>query len=172
MKASDTQISTREDDFDPDLLRRALGFFPSGVTAFCGMVNNEPIGMAASSFTSVSLEPALVSLCAAHTSITWRSLSMLGCLGISVLSSKHTHVAKQMSTRADDRFEGIEWVAVESGAVFIQGSTLWLECVPFREVPAGDHMIVILRVVSVAMYPETTPMVFHRSKFHDIGPTT
>ena len=60
--------------FDDVLLRQAFGCFPSGVTAFCGMLGGVPEGMAASSFTSVSLDPALVSVCVANTSSTWPRL--------------------------------------------------------------------------------------------------
>jgi flavin reductase (DIM6/NTAB) family NADH-FMN oxidoreductase RutF len=42
------------------------------VTAFCAMSDGKPEGMAASSFTSVSIHPALVSVCVAHTSSTHR----------------------------------------------------------------------------------------------------
>src|SRR5258706_352547 len=52
-------------------LRRAFGCFPSGVVGLCALVNAVPVGMAASSFTSVSLDPALVSVCVASSSTTW-----------------------------------------------------------------------------------------------------
>jgi hypothetical protein len=56
-------------------LREAFGCFPSGVTAVCALVDGTPRGMAASSFTSVSLTPPLVSLCVQRTSSTWPLLS-------------------------------------------------------------------------------------------------
>ena len=46
-----------DENFDAQVLRQAFGAFPSGVTAFCGMREGKPEGMAASSFTSVSLTP-------------------------------------------------------------------------------------------------------------------
>jgi hypothetical protein len=55
-------ISAVDDHFDQALLRQAFGCFPSGVTAFCGLLDGAAEGMAASSFTSVSLDPALVSV--------------------------------------------------------------------------------------------------------------
>ena len=65
--------------FDPRWLRHVFGAFPSGVAVVAAVVDSTPVGIAASSFTSVSLDPALVSLCIAHTSTTWpltaRSLS-------------------------------------------------------------------------------------------------
>ena len=52
-------IGTGSAVLDPSVLRRAFSCFPSGVTAVCGLVGDEPAGMAASSFTSVSLDPRL-----------------------------------------------------------------------------------------------------------------
>src|SRR5918997_4998820 len=71
---------------DPQELRRAYGCFPSGVTAICTLVDGAPDGMAASSFTSVSLDPPLVSVCVQNTSTTWPRLRHLPRLGVSVLA--------------------------------------------------------------------------------------
>ena len=71
----------------------------------------------------------------------------------------------------DPRFNGVDWTATESGAVFVHGATLWLECAPFKRIEAGDHEIVVLQIVALAMYPDVAPMVFHRSNFHELAST-
>jgi len=170
MTVRDQMIGPSDGAFDSSLLRRALGLFPSGVTAFCSLVDGEPMGMAASSFTSVSLDPPLVSVCVAHTSTTWERLAELGRFGLSVLASEHSGVARMLSTRSQDRFASIDWVAGEGGAVFIENAPLWLDCVPYREIEVGDHVIVVLRVAALSMKPETDPIVFHRSNFREFVP--
>jgi flavin reductase (DIM6/NTAB) family NADH-FMN oxidoreductase RutF len=160
-----------DDKFDAQLLRQAFGCFPSGVTAFCGMGEGKPEGMAASSFTSVSLAPALVSVCVATTSTTWPKLAELDRLGLSVLSNEHGPVARALSAKGTDRFSEISWDSTDSGAVFVHGASLWLECAPYQTVAAGDHEIVVLEIVSLAMNPDAAPLVFHRSNFHNLAPT-
>jgi flavin reductase (DIM6/NTAB) family NADH-FMN oxidoreductase RutF len=162
--------ATLDTNFDALLLRQAFGCFPSGVTAFCGVHSGKPEGMAASSFTSVSLDPALVSVCVATTSTTWPKLAELDRLGLSVLSNEHGAVARALSAKGTDRFSGIGWVSTDSGAVFVRGASLWLECAPHKTVPAGDHVIVVLEIVSLAMDPDAAPLVFHRSGFHNLAP--
>lgn len=162
---------TIDDDFDQALLRKAFGCFPSGVTAFCGLLDGAAEGMAASSFTSVSLDPPLVSVCVANTSTTWPKLAGLARLGLSVLAGDHAPIARALASKTGNRFDGVDWTATESGAVFVHGATLWLECAPFNRVEAGDHEIVVLQIVALAMYPDVTPMVFHRSNFHELAPT-
>ncbi|MDT5263528.1 MAG: hypothetical protein QOG79_196 [Mycobacterium sp.] len=162
-------IRAIDDDFDQSLLRQAFGCFPSGVTAFCGLLDGVAEGMAASSFTSVSLDPALVSVCVANTSTTWPKLAKLERLGLSVLAGDHAPIARALASKTGDRFDGVDWTATDSGAVFVHGATLWLECAPFKRVEAGDHEIVVLQIVSLAMYPDVAPMVFHRSNFHELA---
>jgi flavin reductase (DIM6/NTAB) family NADH-FMN oxidoreductase RutF len=164
-------IGAVDDQFDQALLRQAFGCFPSGVTAFCGLLDGVAEGMAASSFTTVSLDPPLVSVCVANTSTTWPKLATLDRLGLSVLADGHASIARALASKNGDRFSGVDWTATERGAVFVHGATLWLECVPFKRVEAGDHEIVVLQIVALAMYPDIAPMVFHRSDFRELAPT-
>lgn len=161
-------ITAAGDKFDHTLLRNAFSLFPSGVTAFCAMVDGSPHGMAASSFTSVSLDPPLVSVCVANTSSTWPRLATRPTLGLSVLASAHGAVANQLSAKGGDRFAEIDWTESDKGAVFVHGASLWLECAPFKSVCAGDHEIVILEITSLLMNPDVDPMIFHRSTFHEL----
>lgn len=125
--------------------------------------------MAASSFTSVSLNPPLVSLAIAHTSTTWPRLTAAPALGVSILAEEHGTVAQSLSSKTGDRFSGVRWQAAESGAVFVHGAALWLESRVEGQVPAGDHDIVLLRVVSVEPYPDVAPLVFHGSTFRRLS---
>jgi flavin reductase (DIM6/NTAB) family NADH-FMN oxidoreductase RutF len=163
-------IVAADDQFDQALLRQAFSCFPSGVTAFCGLLDGVAEGMAASSFTSVSLDPALVSVCVANSSTTWPKLARLERLGLSVLAGEHAPVARALASKTGNRFSGVDWMATDTGAVFVHGATLWLECAPYKRIEAGDHEIVVLQIVSLAIYPDVAPMVFHRSNFHELAP--
>jgi flavin reductase (DIM6/NTAB) family NADH-FMN oxidoreductase RutF len=156
-------------DFGPAELRHAFGCFPSGVTAVCGIGGGAPQGMAASSFTSVSLDPPLVSVCVALTSTTWPRLRALPRLGVSVLADDHGPVASALAAKGADRFAAVGWEASPDGAVFVHGSALWLDCTIESEVPAGDHHIVLLRIQGLRPYPDVAPMVFHRSAFRRLS---
>ncbi|MDT3446855.1 MULTISPECIES: flavin reductase family protein [unclassified Pseudofrankia] len=165
-----TEASEGGGPLDGTLLRLAFGCFPSGVTAVCAMADGRPTGMAMSSFTSVSLDPPLVSVCVAHTSTTWPVLAVLPRLGVSVLAQDHGPVATALSAKRGDRFAEVAWAASTTGAVFVHGSTLWLECEVDRQVAAGDHDIVVLRIHALQSHPEVAPMVFHASRYRQLGP--
>jgi flavin reductase (DIM6/NTAB) family NADH-FMN oxidoreductase RutF len=149
----------------PELLRRAFGAFPSGVTAVASLVDGVPVGLAASSFTSVSLDPPLVSVCVARTSTTWPVLRTASRIGVSVLADGHADVARAMAAKDGDRFADLDWHADEHGAVHVEGSGLWLCCTIEAELPAGDHDIVLLAIEELEIFSDVQPLIFHASTF-------
>ena len=157
---------------DARQLRRAFGMFPSGVAAVCARIDRVPVGMAASSFTSVSVDPALVSVCIQNTSETWPLLRERPRLGLSVLAESHEVAVMQLASKKGDRFAGIEWDAGPHGSILIRGSSAWMEVSLFEEVPAGDHSIALLEVHGLDTAEHTPPLVFHASKFLKMANST
>jgi flavin reductase (DIM6/NTAB) family NADH-FMN oxidoreductase RutF len=152
-------------DLNPTSLREAFGHFPSGVIAIAAEVNGTLVGLAASTFVPVSLDPPLVSFCVQNTSETWPKLNGLPYLGISVLGESHDDAARMLAAKTGDRFAGLKTVSRDSGAVFIEGTSVWLESAIEQLIPAGDHTIVILRVSAITVHSDVPPIVFHRSTF-------
>jgi flavin reductase (DIM6/NTAB) family NADH-FMN oxidoreductase RutF len=151
------------------VLRAAFANFPSGVTAVAAMRDGVPVGLAASSFTSVSIDPPLVSVCVAVTSETWPLLRDRTRLGLSVLAEEHGPAARSLATKGIDRFAAISWHEGEAGAVFVDGSALWLSATLWKEVPAGDHEIALLQIEALWSYPDIAPLVFHGSAFRRLS---
>jgi flavin reductase (DIM6/NTAB) family NADH-FMN oxidoreductase RutF len=166
---AETDSFTGSDELTPEVLRRAFGAFPSGVTAVAGLVAGQPVGMAASSFTSVSLDPPLVSVCVAHSSTTWPVLRAAESIGVSVLADGHADVARAMAARTGDRFGQLDWQADDLGAVFVDGAALWLRCSVRSQLTAGDHLIVLLTVEKVDIFGGVDPLIFHASNFRRLG---
>jgi flavin reductase (DIM6/NTAB) family NADH-FMN oxidoreductase RutF len=156
-------------DLSPTSLREAFGHFPSGVIAIAAEVDGIRVGLAASTFVPVSLEPPLVSFCVQNTSETWPQLKDLPRLGISVLGESHDDAARTLAAKTGDRFAGLDTVSTQSGAVFVAGTSVWLESAIEQLIPAGDHTIVILRVSDITVHPDVPPIVFHRSTFRRLG---
>jgi flavin reductase (DIM6/NTAB) family NADH-FMN oxidoreductase RutF len=162
-------MATIEPVADSTQLRRALGCFPSGVTAICALVDGQPAGMAASSFTSVSLSPPLVSVCMQHTSTTWPRLRGRPRLGLSILAEGHHDACRQLASKTGDRFAGTPWTALPDGSLYLHGSAAWLDCSVHSEVHAGDHTIVLLQIHGLHADPHTPPLIFHASTFRRLA---
>lgn len=150
---------------DTALLKRAFGSFPSGVVALCSLVDGESVGMVASSFTSVSISPPLVSICIQSTSRTWIKLREAGRIGISCLAADQDRACRQLAAKDGDRFAGLDWRASPDGAIYLEGATALFDCTLLREIPAGDHEIALFDILAVAVDAAREPLVFHASMF-------
>lgn len=158
-----SQLQTNQ-DLDPQRLRQAFGVFPSGVVAVAAEVDGQLTGLAASSFTTVSLDPPLVSFSIASTSKTWPDLRRSAHLGVTVLAEHHGQVCRQLAGPVDQRFEGLEVSVSADGAVLLDDGVAHFDCTIYNEVEAGDHLVVLLRLHAVA-HGTGQPLVFHRSTF-------
>lgn len=153
---------------DPAHLRAAFSAFPSGVVAVAAQVNGQLTGIAASSFTSISLDPPLVSFSVASTSNTWPVLRDAEHIGVSVLADHHDHVCRQLAGPVERRFTGLPFRSTAGGAVLLDEAVATFECSINQEVEAGDHIIVVLELHRVVDGGGTTPLVFHRSGFRKL----
>ncbi len=163
------RIAATADRLHPMRLREVYGAFPTGVTVLSALVDGAPVGMTANSFTTVSLDPPLVSVCAAHTSSTWPLLRGSERIGVSVLGADQGPLCRQLAGPADQRFDGVDWRAPTGGAVLLDASAAWLECSLHAEVVAGDHVVALLDVHDLDRDPAADPLVFHGSRFRSIN---
>ncbi|GAA3679243.1 flavin reductase family protein [Nocardioides ginsengisoli] len=164
-----TVLATNQ-DLDPARVREAFGVFPTGVVAVAARVDGAYVGLAASSFTSVSLAPPLVSFSIANTSRTWSDLRRSPRLGVTVLADHHGATARQLAGDVAHRFDGLDVAVGDGGAVTLVDGIAQFDTAIYREVEAGDHTIVLLRLHAVRRAEESSPLVFHRSGFSKVSP--
>ncbi|WP_436762519.1 flavin reductase family protein [Streptosporangium sp. V21-05] len=150
-------------------MRRVLGRYPTGVVVIAAMSDGEPCGFTVNSFTSVSLDPPIVSFCAAHTSTTWPRIRAAGAFTISLLSVRQEAVCRSFATRGADRFSGVGWSAKEGGHLEIDGALAWIDCVLETSHLVGDHELILARVISLATNDDDgDPLVFHQGQLHRV----
>ena len=157
-------------DLDPSRLRKVFGIFPTGVVAVAARVDGRLTGLAASSFTSVSLNPPLVSISVANTSRTWPDLRRAARLGLTVLADHHGDVARQLAGPVQARFNGLQVASSDDGAVTLADGLARFDTSIYREVEAGDHTIVLLLLHAAEQADHSLPLVFHRSGFGRLRP--
>lgn len=150
---------------EPASLRKAFGEYPSGVVCVAGHAGGQLVGIAASSFISVSLDPPLVSIAVAKTSNTWPLLREPSRLGVSVLADDHDEICRQLAGPAESRFSGLPVTVTGDGAVLLANALCAYDCSVEEEISAGDHWIVLLRLHAVERSEVGNPLVFHRSGF-------
>ncbi len=166
-----TALATNQ-DLDPLRLRQAFGFFPSGVVALAAQVDGRPVGLAASSFTSVSLDPPLVSVSLAVTSKTWPDLRRATHLGVTVLAEHHAALCRRFAGPVERRFDDVAYTVSEDGALTVDDGLARFDCTIHQEVAAGDHVLVLLELHAVEHVDHalaSAPLVFHRSGFGQLA---
>jgi 3-hydroxy-9,10-secoandrosta-1,3,5(10)-triene-9,17-dione monooxygenase reductase component len=145
--------------------RRVMAEYPTGVVIIAAEFHGGPVGMACNSFTSVSLQPRLVSFCVAHTSTTWPLIRDRGNFCVNIMSNAHAELARTFSRRNVDRFGLGTWTARAAGPG-LGDAMAWLDCQIWAEHEAGDHTIVIGEVMSMAAHPDAgAPLVFWRGGY-------
>ena len=126
--------------------------------------------MTASSFTSVSLDPALISLGVRHASQMHAILAASEVFVINLLAADQPGVA---GVFAQPGLSGAEqWALLpgeDDGGLVIAGTMAWLRCVHHTRFVAGDHTIFIGQVVDGAIARATAPLVYHRRGYRSIN---
>jgi flavin reductase (DIM6/NTAB) family NADH-FMN oxidoreductase RutF len=146
--------------------RQVLGHYPTGVTVITALEDGRPYGLAANSFTSISLDPPLVSFCAAHTSTTWPHIRQAGHFCVNVLGEEQEELCRLFAVTGGDKFAGIGWKRASTGAPIIDDVVAWLDCTIEAQHEAGDHVIVVGRVHELGLaHHEGRPLVFFRGGY-------
>lgn len=159
----------RTDQVSPDLLRRVLGRFPTGVVVAAAAGVDGPVGLACQSFVSVSLDPPLVSLSPARTSRSWPQIAEAGAFCVSVLTEHQLDVCTRFSTSGGDKFAGLSWrPSPVTGSPIIENCLAWVDCRIELVHPAGDHELVVGRVVDLDAQ-DGRPLVFFASQFAQLA---
>lgn len=161
-------IFATNQDLDQRRLREAFGVFPSGVVAVAAQVDGRPVGLAASSFTSVSIDPPLVSFSIRTASKTWPDLRRATHLGVTILADHHGPLARQLAGDPEHRFDDVAVAVGEGGGLTLPDGVAQFDTTIYREVEAGDHTIIVLRLHGVRNEGEAQPLVFHRSRFDSL----
>ena len=144
--------------------RRALGSFPTGVTIVTAFDRSgEPWGLTANSFTSVSLDPPVISVCVAKSGRVFPTLAASDRFAVSILSAGQKALALHFASNVENRFTGTDWTGGQ-GAPLLPGASAHLDCAVHGRVDAGDHEILLGRVLHYA-YAPVPPLVYCRGAF-------
>ena len=142
-----------------------MGAFASGVTVVTGMDGTEAVGFACQSFASVSLEPPLVLFCADHRGKAWPRIRTSGRFTVNVLAEEQVDVCGRFGSARGAKYDGLEWDVSTWGTPALRDVLLRVHCEVHEVHVAGDHDVVIGRVLEVENCGDARPMIFFRGRF-------
>ncbi len=155
-------------------LRDAMSHFATGVTVVTAHFEGQDVGMTCNSFSTVSLDPALVLWSIRKESLSHPAFTQSGGYTVSVLASTQQHLAMQFThgTQAE-RFHHVPVKHAPSGRSRIAGAVAWFDCQLEQVVTAGDHDILIGRVLDFGSHEGETlaeSLVYSQRHFGSFTP--
>lgn len=150
--------------------RSALGKFSTGVTIVTVNGVDGPIGMTVNSFASVSLDPPLVLWSALKSSHRFKYFDAEERFAVHVLSSEQEWMAKHFARHANS-IEACDWQLSADRVPIINNVVAHFECEKHASVDAGDHAILVGRVVNATVC-DKTPLVFSGGQFGTFASAT
>lgn len=151
---------------DPARFRSVMGAFPTGVAVVTALRDDgEPAGLTANSLTSVSLEPLLVLVCIDHKSASHDAILGSGAFAVNLMPREGRGLSDTFA-RGDreDRFQDVAWREEVTGSPVLEDALGWLDCRVHQTHVAGDHTIVVGRVVACDV-DDREPLVYHRGRY-------
>lgn len=151
---------------DPRTLRDAMGCFATGVTIVTALdATGKPAGLTANSFTSVSLDPPLLLVCVANTAGTAPILRDASHFGVNVLQIGQQPASNRFATKGEERFANLPWAPGQTGVPLLGSSLVSFECQRESLHEAGDHFILVGRVVRAQFEPHRDPLLYFRGRY-------
>ena len=159
-------------EMDPDAqraLRNAFGSFATGVTVVTTrQPDGTPRGFTANSFTSVSLDPPLLLVCIAKAALSCDTFAQADHFAVNILADDQKEVSGLFASRSVDKFDLARWHVDAQNIPLIDGTLASFSCARHRLVDAGDHLILIGRVLEFET-SEGTPLGYYKGAYFDIG---
>jgi flavin reductase (DIM6/NTAB) family NADH-FMN oxidoreductase RutF len=157
----------QDSSVDADLFRALLRRHAAAVVVITAP-GEPPAGFTATSFTSVSLEPPLVSFCLAHSASAWPAVQAAATVAVHVLTQEQELVARTFATRGIDRFAAHgAWHPGPDGVPLLDGVLATIVCRVTRRVEAGDHTIVLASPELGEHHADVAaaPLVYHDGRY-------
>jgi flavin reductase (DIM6/NTAB) family NADH-FMN oxidoreductase RutF/DNA-binding MarR family transcriptional regulator len=153
-------------EFDVKDFRRALSQFPTGVTVITTIdAEGNPVGVTASSFNSVSMEPALVLWSIDKGANSLETFEKAKYFAVNVLASDQVNTSNNFAGRGQDKFANAQYSSGLGNAPIIDHYAAQFECKTWAVYEGGDHLIVVGEVKKYRANDNAEPLVFARGSY-------
>lgn len=146
-------------------MRQVMGQFCSGVVVVTAYGALGPMGFTCQSFTSLSLEPPLVSFNPSRTSTSWPRIRKQESFCINILSAGQKELSNAFARSGADKFKGVSWSSAPSGAPVLADVCAWADCQLWAEYDGGDHTIVVGAVNALGCDSDRWPLLFYQGGY-------
>ncbi|MEU6275209.1 flavin reductase family protein [Streptomyces populi] len=158
------------DQVDLHTFRSVMGSLPTGVSVVTSITGDgEPRGLTCSAVCSVSASPPLLLVCVKQPSATLSAIHESSVFGVNFLSAGMADTARTFASPVPERFAGVSWTAGKrTGAPLLDSTVAHAECVLTSSHLAGDHQVLIGRLVHGEVSAARTPLAYWRAQFSEV----
>jgi len=144
-----------------------MGHFTTGVVIVAAVDDGEPVGFTAQTFTPLSIDPPLISVCPQKTSSSWPRIERAGAFCVNILTLDQRDLCQSFAVSGADKFSGVAWEpSPATRSPILEGVLAWVDCRIEARHEAGDHWIVVARVLQMDLVVETgAPLLFFRAGY-------
>jgi flavin reductase (DIM6/NTAB) family NADH-FMN oxidoreductase RutF len=157
---------------EPTLYKALLRRWASGVTVVTTRAGAQLAGMTATSFTSVSLEPPLVLVCADSKALTLPLIVKAGCFAVNVLADDQHELSARFARSGNEalRFEGLACRSGPTGSPWLPETLAVLDCSKVATHDAGDHVILVGEVQAAEWDEARVPLLYYDAGYRKLAP--
>ena len=158
---------------DPENLRAAMRAWTAGVTVATTVNEGHKHGMTVNSFTSISLDPAMITISLQQSTRTHEYVGKSRVFGLTILSAGQSKVSDLFAGRfpdVGDRFADLQTETLVTGSPLIVGGLAWLDCRVTQTFDAGMNTLFIAEVLAARSFGEDQPLIYHSRKYWGLSP--
>lgn len=161
------RLTARTPSFSQHEFRASLAMFATGVTIVTARTPaGDLLGLTASSFNSVSLEPPLVLWSLSQAASSMAALTEGSHYAINILAADQKHLAERFAGKREERWKGVTFTESAGGLPVLQGAAAIFECFNRSRYEEGDHVIFVGEVERCVHRAGASPLLFHGGKFY------
>ena len=150
---------------DAATFKEVMGNYPTGVTVVTTMSDKgKPLGLTVNSFASVSLDPMLILWSIDKRVSSYNIFVQAEKFAVHILAEDQGEICTLFASKDVDRFGNCQWNTSERNLPNLQDVSSVLECETFQTIDAGDHMILIGKVINME-HQAKSPLLYHKRKF-------
>jgi len=156
-----------EQKHNPEKLRAAMRAWSAGVAVVTSEHEGRKYGATVNSFTSISLEPALVVVTLQKSSRTHASILKSRIFGVTILSAEQINISHLFAgkTGVEDRFFGLQTETLVTGAPLLVGGLAWLDCRVAETFDSDHSTLFIAEALAEQVNSNGEPLIYHNREY-------
>jgi flavin reductase (DIM6/NTAB) family NADH-FMN oxidoreductase RutF len=151
-----------------DLFRAVFRDHAARVVVVTAAGPDAPAGFTLTSLTSISIRPPMVSFAVARGGSSRPAVSRSRRVAIHLLADDQERLARTFATPGIDRFADVRWSPGPDGEPLLADCAAYLSCEVVQHIPAGDHVLVVARVVTARNDRPGAPLLYHDGSYASV----